>query len=142
MYAPPPDFAPGSCLHMQVAGLLPPALVAQCWGLVWDWAEAHRSCAAISVWGFTDTPVAWQSRYPGHALPLGSGARPGMAPPDDGYTAAQRARKVRRKGHTRAGETEHGILRTGENGYTILLWPAQSDPAPVRLLESVELDTH
>jgi len=143
MYDPPPGSAPGACLHLRVVGLLPPALVEQCLQLVWDWVEAHRSVAALSVGGFTDTPIAWQSKYPGHALPLGSGALAGPAP-DDGRTAATRARKVRRKGHIRAGETEHGILRTGENGYTVLLFPERgaAGDAQVFLLESVELDTH
>ncbi|WFD20012.1 ribonuclease P [Malassezia caprae] len=143
LYDPPPGSTPGACLHLRVVGLLPPALVARCLQLAWDWAETHRSVAALSVSGFTDTPIAWQSKYPGHGLPLGSGALAGPAP-DDGRTAATRARKVRRKGHIRAGETEHGLLRTGENGYTVLLFPECRAPgeAQVHLLESVELDTH
>jgi len=144
LYDPPPASMASACLHLRVMGWLPPALVAQCLQIAWDWVEAHRSIAALSVGGFTDTPIAWQSKYPGHALPLGSGTLTGVGPPDDGRTAATRARKVRRKGHIRAGETEHGILRSGENGYTILLFPERSadDDAQVFLLESVELDTH
>lgn len=143
-YDPPPMSTPGACLHGRVVGLLPPALLAQCLHIAWTWAETHHSVAALSVSGFTDTPIAWQSRYPGHALPLGRGALAGPTPPNDGDTAATRARKVRRKGHIRAGETEHGHLRSGENGYTLLLFPERcaDHPAQVFLLESVELDTH
>lgn len=61
----------------------------------------------------------------------------------DGLNAAQRARKVRRKSHTRRGESEHGFFQTGENGWTILLSPpSRKREGAVALIESVELDTH
>jgi len=139
LYAPPDPSTPGSLLHLRFRGIYPPSLAAALIDALQSWMEtcgAASPWAAITAIGFADAPVAWQSRYPGLGLALGSGHSLGDAPPDDGWSAVQRASKVRRKGHIRRGESEHGFLRTGEHGWTLLV-----GPRPV-LVESVEMDTH
>jgi len=111
---------------------------------MWDELDVspRSAWASITVSGFSDSPIAWTSKYPGLGLALGSASSRSDAF-RDGYNAAQRARKVRRKSHTRRGESEHGLFRTGENGWTMLLSSDRSQhKGHVALIDSVELDTH
>lgn len=139
IYAPPTLSKPSLFTHTGLQGLLPPALLTSILKCVWAHLEA--GCipwACVSVAGFSDTPISWVSKYPGLGLALGSTtALPSLE--NDGYKAAQRARKVRRKGHIRRGESEHGFFRTGENGWTMILSPRHDQ---ITFVESVELDTH
>lgn len=139
MYEPPATSSPGTFAQMTVRGLLTPMLLVRVLECIW---ASSLPWASAAVSGFADAPIAWTSKYPCVGLALGSAT----AMPEsmhDGYTAAQRARKVRRKSHTRRGESEHGFLRTGENGWTILLSPPSCKrEGAMALIESVELDTH
>ena len=139
MYEPPAPSSPSSFVQMTVRGFLTPMLLVRVLECVW---ASSLPWASLTVSGFADAPIAWASKYPGVGLALGSAtALPeGM---HDGLNAAQRARKVRRKSHTRRGESEHGFFQTGENGWTILLSPpSRKREGAVALIESVELDTH
>ncbi|WFD31404.1 ribonuclease P [Malassezia sp. CBS 17886] len=147
-YAPPLGSTPGSFIRIRIAGFLPPSLVRALVHTVWN-SDAHGGLpwASFAVSGFADAPVAWCSRHPGLGLALGSGeSLAGTA-----QTRAPRAvgaRAKRRKGHVRTGESEHGLLRTGENGWTAYLLPRElcgqtgSARRSAAVFESVELDTH
>lgn len=144
MYAPISGSCPGAFLHVHIRGMLPPSLLSCVLDCMWDELDVspRSAWASITVSGFSDSPIAWTSKYPGLGLALGSASSRSDAF-RDGYNAAQRARKVRRKSHTRRGESEHGLFRTGENGWTMLLSSDRSQhKGHVALIDSVELDTH
>ncbi|WFD36086.1 hypothetical protein MCUN1_002957 [Malassezia cuniculi] len=112
-YTPPPSAA-GDYMHVRVRGFIAPALAAQVLGFVSAWAQQEHTWCYVGVTGFADAPIAWQSAHPGVGLALGSGRS--IIAGDDATRKCSR-RKVHNKGYIRTGETEHGILRTGENGW-------------------------
>ena len=129
----------GTYLHVRYTGFLPPAQVQR----IQQVLERHESSTQTScAWdfvncaGFSDAPISWQSKHPALGLPLGTG----HSLIDDTLPAAEAdaasRKKPRNKGHIRRGESEHGFLHTGENGWCVL-----RTKGATLLLESVELDT-
>ena len=152
-YFVPAPCAAGTMLHIHIRGFVPSTLA----GAIVHRVEEHlaqpnvlpTNMASIGQWaiasltGFPDTPIAWRSAYPGLGLALGSG----QSLQDAGQTRpSPSARKARGKGVLRRGESEHGFLRTGENGWTALLLPtfptgASAPRQGTLFVESLELDT-
>lgn len=149
-YHPIDPSAEGSLLHLCIRGIFTPALadaiVQRIEASLKRHAKQHGpphtgSWAAVTLSGFPDTPVAWRSRNPGLGLALGSGLA--LYAPET--QPSPPAHKARRKGTVRRGETEHGILRTGENGWSALLFQGAPTDTLHRtgtlFVESLELDT-
>ena len=146
LYRVPTPHTPSCCTHFRLRGFLPTLLLQQLVAMVWQNSASSFSAstpwAILSLSGFRDTPIAWRTKYPGLGLALGSGSSLMQPAPDDGYTAGQRAKKVRRKGHIRRGESEHGFMQSGENGWHLLFFPPSSDAqGAIAFLESMEIDT-
>ncbi|WFD06908.1 ribonuclease P [Malassezia vespertilionis] len=131
-YTPMAPSSPGRYWHLSARGIFPPSLLLKVQMAV---LATRPAWAVMTATGFTDTPVAWRSKHPGLGLALGSGAS--LAAQDAPVT-----KKARHKGHTRRGEAEHGMLRTGENGWTLLMRRAAPTAYASLLVASVELDTH
>lgn len=152
-YDTPAPCTAGTFVHVQMRGMFPPALARAVIHTLNTWLEHQKgpsvtparigSWAAVSLTGFPDTSIAWRSRYPGLGLALGSGHSLNGTQP---ASPSPPARKARGKGIVRRGESEHGMLRTGENGWNaIVLHPPACNPGIHRrgtlFVESLELDT-
>lgn len=129
----------GAYLHVRYTGFFPPAQVQR----IQQVLEHHRgtakpSCAwnFVNCAGFTDAPISWQSKHPALGLPLGTGHSMIDDTLPDAEPDTPSRKKPRNKGHIRRGESEHGFLRTGENGWCML-----HTRGGTLLIESVELDT-
>lgn len=132
-YLPPPSTA-GEYVHIRLRGFIPPQVAAHVALVAHQWTMKERTWSFVSTTGFADAPIAWQSAHPGVGLALGSGKS--VIPGDEAKRKCSR-NKIHNKGYMRPGETEHGILRTGENGWCTLLLPS----GRVMYYESMELDT-
>lgn len=152
-YFVPEPCAQGSLIHFRIRGMFPPALAdavvrtIEAW-LVRQTQSASQqplgSWAAVTLAGFPDTPVAWRTHEPGLGLALGSGQ---SLHASTSTQPTPSPRKARGKGVVRRGESEHGILRTGENGWTAFLFHSRAtistqEQNGTLFVESVELDTH
>lgn len=141
-YVPMEPSMPGTLVHVRVQGMFAPSFASTVLHTVETWLRSRPESPNVGNWacitltGFPDTPLAWCSRYPGLGLALGSG----LSVHDTDVRVQPVASKARRKGTLRRGESEHGIVRTGENGWTALLLPA-SPRSGTLFVESLELDT-
>lgn len=134
-YALPAPCSAGEYTHISLRGFIAPQVACEALAAARMWSDKHERWSFVSTTGFADAPIAWQSAHPGVSLPLGSGKS--IVPGDDTARTCSR-RKVHNKGYIRPGETEHGILRTGENGWCSFTVPH----AHMIYVESMELDTH
>ncbi|WFD42479.1 hypothetical protein MPSI1_001124 [Malassezia psittaci] len=150
-YSVPEPCVPGLLHRIRIRGMLPSSLVTAIVKILQGVSGTSSGSlkkrstrppwAYVSVIGFPDTPIAWRTREPGLGLGLGSGKSIHQMASETTTASLHQSRK---KGVLRRGESEHGFLRTGENGWSaFMLAPEQEAFVEGTLfIESLELDTY